>query len=66
MNSVEDTEEKASAFTGFTMIVGRNPQAMEKDLIQFFTAIARYRHDFSYKTDYKQDLHTLFAQVHVI
>jgi transportin-1 len=63
MNTVEDTEEKASAFTGFTMIVGRNPQAMEKDLVQFFTAIARYRHDFDYKTSYKQDLHTLFAQV---
>jgi transportin-1 len=65
LETVDYTEEKASAFTGFTMIVGRNPQAMEKDLMRFFTAIARYRHDLAYKTPYKEDLRSLFAQVRV-
>lgn len=64
MDTVEYTEEKASAFTGFTLIVGRNPQALEKDLVHFFTAIARYSYNISYfKTSYHEDLRTLFAQV---
>jgi transportin-1 len=64
MESVEYTEEKASAFTGFTLIVGQNPQALEKDLILFFRAIAQYvpRIEF-YKTSYHSDLNALFAQV---
>jgi transportin-1 len=66
LDTVDYTEEKASAFTGFTMVVGRNPQAMEKDLIHFFTAIANYRHDMIFKTQYKEDLRTMFAQVRVI
>lgn len=66
LDTVEPTEEKASAFTGFTMIVGRNPQAMEKDLVHFFTAIARYNHDMDFKTPYKEDLRTMFSQVRVI
>jgi transportin-1 len=41
MEMVDYNDEKASAFTGFTMVVGRNPQAMEKALVGFFTAIAR-------------------------
>ena len=64
METVDYTEEKASAFMGFTLIVGRNPQALEKDLIHFFRVIARYFQRMSfYKTDYHDELHALFVQV---
>jgi transportin-1 len=63
MDSVDYTEEKVSAFTGFTNIVGRNPQAMENVLVHFFTSIARYRHDFKYETTEKSSLHNLFFRV---
>lgn len=63
MDSVEHTDEKSSAFTGFTMVVGRNPQAMERDLAHFFTSIARYQHDLAHDNPYKSELQTLFAQV---
>lgn len=63
MDSVEHTDEKASAFTGFTMVVGRNPQAMEKNLGHFFTSIARYQHDLAHDNPYKMELQNLFAQV---
>ncbi|KAI9735386.1 MAG: hypothetical protein M1818_006581 [Claussenomyces sp. TS43310] len=62
MDGVEYTEEKSTAFMGFTMIVGRNPQAMERDLVHFFTAIARYKHDFEAMNSFKKDLQVLFAQ----
>jgi transportin-1 len=64
METVEYTEEKASAFKGFTLVVGRNPQALEKDLVSFFTVIARYNYSIGFfRTSYHEDLHTLFAQV---
>jgi hypothetical protein len=62
MNEVEATEEKATAFKGFSMIVGRNPQAMEKELLNYFTAIARYR-DMSLKSPVRQELHDVFQKV---
>jgi len=69
MSTVDYTEEKASAFKGFTMTVGQNPQAMEKDLVRFFTAIARdcssdahYKSNLQPKTQLSEDLHTLFQQ----
>jgi len=40
---VDFTEEKATAFEGFTMVVGQNPHAMEKCLAKFFRAIANYK-----------------------
>ena len=43
MDEVEPTEEKASAFKGFTRVVAQNPQAMESALLQYFKSIARYR-----------------------
>ncbi|CAI4212955.1 unnamed protein product [Parascedosporium putredinis] len=64
MNAMEDvdpSEEKASAFKGFTMIVGQNPEAMEKTLLQFFSAIARYR-DPTLQKPLKQELHDVFQQ----
>lgn len=70
MSTVDYTEEKASAFKGFTMTVGQNPQAMEKDLVRFFAAIARdcssdahYKSNLQPKTQLSEDLHTLFQQV---
>jgi hypothetical protein len=62
MSEMEPSEEKATAFQGFTMIVGRNPQAMEKDLVKFFEAIARYR-DLNLRNPIKQELHDIFQNV---
>jgi hypothetical protein len=62
MSEVEATEEKATAFKGFSMIVGRNPQAMEKELLNYFTAIARYR-DIGLKSPARQELHDVFQKV---
>lgn len=62
MEEVDASEEKATAFKGFTMIVGQNPQAMEKTLLQFFRAIARYR-DLTLRNPIKQELHDVFQQV---
>ncbi|KAF4982046.1 hypothetical protein FZEAL_2296 [Fusarium zealandicum] len=62
MNEVEATEEKATAFKGFSMIVGRNPQAMESVLVDYFTAISRYR-DMSLKSPIRQELQDVFQNV---
>lgn len=62
MGEVEPTEEKDTAFKGFSMIVGRNPQAMEKVLLQYFTSIARYR-DIKLNNPTKQELHGVFQNV---
>lgn len=62
MDEVEPTEEKATAFRGFTMIVGHNPQAMEKALLHYFTAIARYR-DLKLRSPIKQELHDVFQNI---
>jgi transportin-1 len=59
MSDLDPSEEKATAFQGFTMIVGQNPQAMEKVLLQFFVAIARYR-DLKLRNPIKQELHDIF------
>ncbi|TDZ54606.1 Importin subunit beta-2 [Colletotrichum trifolii] len=59
---VEFSEEKATAFKGFTMVVGQNPQAMEKALPQLFVAIARYK-DISLKNPIKNELHQHFQKV---
>jgi transportin-1 len=63
MDSVEETDEKTSAFIGFTMIVGRNLQAMERDLAHFFVAIARYKEINNPQKPQTETLHTLFGQV---
>ncbi|KAL2759180.1 hypothetical protein ACRALDRAFT_1080702 [Sodiomyces alcalophilus JCM 7366] len=62
MEGVESSEEKATAFQGFTMVVGQNPQAMESALPQFFVAIARYR-DLNLQNPIKQELHDVFQNV---
>ena len=62
MTLVDASEEKATAFKGFTMVVGQNPQAMEKSLLKFFVAIAKY-HDLKLRNPIHQDLHKLFQEV---
>lgn len=62
MEDVDPTEEKATAFKGFSMVVGQNPQAMEKTLLRYFSAIARYE-DMNLKSPIKQELHDVFQHV---
>ncbi|AEO56756.1 hypothetical protein MYCTH_2302024 [Thermothelomyces thermophilus ATCC 42464] len=62
MEVIEPSDEKATAFKGFAMVVAQNPQAMEKDLLRFFTAIARYQ-DLYLQNPAKQELHEVFQNV---
>ncbi|RDA91948.1 hypothetical protein CP533_1341 [Ophiocordyceps camponoti-saundersi (nom. inval.)] len=62
MEEVDPSEEKATAFKGFSMVVGANPQAMEKVLMSYFAAIARYQ-DLNLRNPIKQDLHEVFQNV---
>ncbi|KAJ4302098.1 hypothetical protein N0V88_002234 [Collariella sp. IMI 366227] len=62
MDEIDPSEEKATAFRGFSMVVAQNPQAMEKDLLRFFTAIARYR-DLKLQNPIKRDLHEVLQNV---
>jgi transportin-1 len=62
MDDVEWNEEKATAFKGFTTIVGQNPEAMGDFLLKFFTVIARYR-DTTLRSPLKEEVHNNFQQV---
>ncbi|KAI9155230.1 Importin subunit beta-2 [Paramyrothecium foliicola] len=62
MHDVEWNEEKATAFKGFTAIIGKNPEAMGNYLLKFFTVIARYR-DTGLRSPLKEELHNNFQQV---
>ncbi|KAK3905928.1 armadillo-type protein [Staphylotrichum tortipilum] len=62
MDEIDPSEEKATAFKGFSMVVAHNPQAMEKDLLLFFTSIARYR-DLKLQNPVKQELHEVLQNV---
>jgi transportin-1 len=42
MANITPTQEKASAFLGFSRVIERNPRAMENSLGEFFTAIAAF------------------------
>ena len=63
INSVDYTLEKATAFKGFALVVIDNPQAMEKDLVRFITAIARYKMEEAFKTPLTADLQQIFQHV---
>jgi transportin-1 len=63
INSVDYTLEKATAFKGFALVVIDNPQAMEKDLVRFITAIARYKLEEAFKTPLTADLQQIFQHV---
>ncbi|KAH6626809.1 armadillo-type protein [Chaetomium sp. MPI-SDFR-AT-0129] len=62
MEEIDPSEEKATAFKGFALVVAQNPQAMEKDLLRFFTAIARYQ-DLKLQNTLKQELHDILQSV---
>jgi transportin-1 len=62
VEEIEPSEEKATAFKGFSMVVAQNPQAMEKDMLRFFTAIARYQ-DLKLQSQIKQELHEVLQNV---
>lgn len=62
MQEVDPSEEKATAFKGFSMVVGRNPQAMEKVLMDYFVSIAQYQ-DMNLRNPIKQELHETFQSV---
>ncbi|KAI1813544.1 armadillo-type protein [Poronia punctata] len=65
MDEVETSDEKATAFRGFTRIVEKNPMAMENSLLHFFTSIARYR-DMRLRSQNKTDLHEDFQKASVV
>jgi transportin-1 len=62
MIEVDASEEKGTAFKGFSMIVAQNPQAMEKVLKDYFIAIARYE-DMNLQSPIKQELHEIFQNI---
>lgn len=62
MDEVDPSEEKATAFKGFSMVVAQNPQALEKQLLHYFTAIARYQ-DLDLNNPYRRELHDVFQNV---
>lgn len=64
MVELDCTDEKASALKGFTMIVGQNPQAMEKSMLAYFQCIAQY--DTRLPSDNNRELHELFQKVSAI
>lgn len=65
MNEIDPSEEKATAFKGFSMVVAQNPMAMEKDLLRFFTSIARYR-DLKLQNPIKRELHEALQNVSLL
>lgn len=60
ISTVDYTLEKATAFKGFCLIVLGHPQAMEKDLGRFFTAISRYKFEDQHETPLAADLKQVF------
>lgn len=62
MTKIEHTLEKASAFIGFNMVIEKNPQAMEKALGDYFTAMAVWPKRELSMEEYA-DLRTSFERV---
>jgi len=61
IDTVDYTQEKATATKGFLVVVNANPQAMEKDLTTLFSVIARYRkYLHPAMTDLTNDLTQIF------
>lgn len=63
MDDVDPSEEKSTAFTGFSMVVAQNPQALEKTLLHYFTSIARYRDLNPPLNPSRQELKEVFQHV---
>lgn len=66
IHSVDYTLEKATAFKGFSLTILRNPQAMEKDLGRYFTAVSRYKMEEAFKTPLTADLQQIFQHVSLL
>jgi hypothetical protein len=64
MKKIDSTDEKASAFKGFSMMVGQNPHAMEKVLLDYFVAVAQYEGS-ELQDPLKQELHDVIQHVSV-
>jgi len=62
MDDVESSEEKATAFKGFSMVVSQNPQSIEKVLLHYFSSIARYE-VVKLPNPVKDELHNVFQNV---
>lgn len=62
MDEVDPSDEKATALRGFVQVVEKNPQAMEKSLLHYFTTVARYR-DLKLRNNAKNALHDEFLKV---
>lgn len=62
MDEVDPSDEKATALRGFVQVVEKNPQAMEKSLLHYFTTVARYR-DLKLRNNAKTALHDEFLKV---
>ncbi len=64
MDEVDPTEEKATAFTGFAILVATNPQALVgTTVIRLFEAIARYQDLGRLRNPSRQGLHDMFQNV---
>jgi len=61
MDDVDPSDEKATALRGFVQVVEKNPQAMEKSLLHYFTTVARYR-DLKLRSNAKTALHDDFLK----
>lgn len=64
MVEVDASEEKGTAFKGFTTIVAQNPQSIENVLLDYFAAIAQYQ-DMNLNSPIKQELREVFQNVSV-
>ncbi|KAK4163538.1 importin subunit beta-2 [Cladorrhinum sp. PSN259] len=62
MDEVDPTEEKATAFKGFSNIVVLNPRSLEDVVVHLFSAIAGYR-DLRLRNPIKQELHDGFQSI---
>ncbi len=57
MLRLDSTDEKAHAFLGFNRMVARNPQVMEKYLVEYFKAIAAWKDGSSHVLQARADLY---------
>ncbi|KAI9669178.1 MAG: hypothetical protein M1829_005179 [Trizodia sp. TS-e1964] len=63
MKNVDNSDEKASALHGFTMVVLANPSAIEGCITDYFQAIAHYRSVTYPPTEASQMLYPWFQEV---
>ncbi|KAK4226880.1 importin subunit beta-2 [Podospora fimiseda] len=62
MDEVDPSEEKATAFLGFSNVVILNPRCLEDVVMHLFSSIAGYR-DLRMRNPIKQELHDGFQNV---